>query len=258
MTVAGPIRIGVDAGSSTWKAVAIGPDRRIVATTVERSEPKVEAQTERVLRAMLGALGGIRPDAIGATGYGRKRVPGAVIRPTEIAAHAFGAAWLVPEASLVLDVGGQDAKAIRLGPGGRVLEFAMNDRCAAGTGRFLENTLARLDVAWDQVETRSKEAARAARVSSTCAVFAETEIVGMIAEGTPVPEVVRGLIDSLAERLAALVAQVHPGGVVVATGGVARCRPLLAAVSARIGFPVRSAPEPQIVGALGAALLAGP
>jgi activator of 2-hydroxyglutaryl-CoA dehydratase len=102
-----------------------------------------------------------------------------------------------------------------------------------------------------------RQAARPARISSTCAVFAETEIVGLLADGVPVAEVVRGLVESLAERLAALLAQVRPDGPITATGGVARGPALLEAIAARIGRPVRAAPEPQLVGALGAALLAG-
>lgn len=257
MTDGRVLRVGVDAGSTTWKAVVIDAEGRIAAARIERAEPRVDAQTERCLAEILGSLGLDRRPPVGATGYGRKRVGGALLRPTEIASHAFGAAWVVPEASLVLDVGGQDAKAIRLGPGGRAAEFAMNDRCAAGTGRFLENTLARLGVSWDSVAGLTETAAQAAPISSTCAVFAETEIVGMVADGVPIPEVVRGLIESLAERLTALVAQVHPGGTVVATGGVAQCAPLLAAIGNRLGHTVRAAPAPQIVGALGAALLAG-
>jgi predicted CoA-substrate-specific enzyme activase len=176
---------------------------------------------------------------------------------TEIAAHAFGAAWIDPSAGFVIDVGGQDAKAIRLGPGGRAVEFAMNDRCAAGTGRFLENALRRLGLGWDEVEPTVRSASHAARISSTCAVPAETEIVGLLADGAPVAEVVRGLVDALAERLVALLSQVRPDGPVVATGGVARCAPLLEAIASRLGQPVTTLPEPQIVGALGAALPSG-
>jgi (R)-2-hydroxyacyl-CoA dehydratese activating ATPase len=251
------VRAGVDAGSTTWKAVVVDPEGRVLATRIEPAEPRVDEQTRRSLAALLAPLGSGRPAALGATGYGRKRVPDATLRTTEIAAHAFGAASLVPSAGFVLDVGGQDAKAIRLGPGGRAVEFAMNDRCAAGTGRFLENSIHRLRLGWDDVERVVREAARPARISSTCAVFAETEIVGLLADGVPVPEVVRGLVESLAERLAALLAQVRPDGPVLATGGVARGSVLLEALARRIGQPVRAAPEPQLVGALGAALLAG-
>ena len=250
-----PVRVGVDAGSTTWKAVAVDRDGRIVATRIEPAEPRVDEQTRRNLAEMLAPLGIDRPASLGATGYGRKRVPDATTRLTEIAAHAFGVAWLLPSAHFVLDVGGQDAKAIRLGPGGRALEFAMNDRCAAGTGRFLENSLLRLKLGWDDVERTVRQAAQPARISSTCAVFAETEIVGLLADGVPVADVVRGLVESLAERLAALLAQVRPDGPVTATGGVARGTTLLEAIARRIGRPVVAAPEPQIVGALGAALL---
>ncbi|MBI5487555.1 MAG: 2-hydroxyglutaryl-CoA dehydratase [Deltaproteobacteria bacterium] len=251
------LRVGVDAGSTTWKAVAIDGEDRVVAVRIEPSEPRVDEQTRRGLEDMLRPFGGARPQAIGATGYGRKRVPDATSRVTEIAAHAAGAARLVPSAGFVLDVGGQDAKAIRLGPGGRALEFAMNDRCAAGTGRFLENALARLKLGWDDLDHTVRAAVRPARISSTCAVFAETEIVGLLADGVPVPDVVRGLVDSLAERLAALVSQVRPDGPVTATGGLARAAALLEAVASRIGQPVRPAPDPQLAGALGAAVLAG-
>ncbi|MBN1773702.1 MAG: 2-hydroxyglutaryl-CoA dehydratase [Deltaproteobacteria bacterium] len=255
--MSGGLRAGVDAGSTTWKAVVIDDDGRVVAARIEPAEPRVDVQTRRVLAELLGGPApGPRP-TLGATGYGRRRVPDATTRITEIAAHAFGTARVVPDARFVLDVGGQDAKAIRLGPGGRAAEFAMNDRCAAGTGRFLENALARLHLDWADLERTVRAAERPARISSTCAVFAETEIVGLLADGVPVPDVVRGLVDSLAERLAALLAQVRPDGPITATGGVARGRTLLEAIAVRIGQPVRPAPEPQLVGALGAALLAG-
>ncbi len=255
--MSGGWRVGVDAGSTTWKAVLVDGDGRIVAARIEPAEPRVDEQTRRVLAELLGAVGPDLRPPLGATGYGRRRVPEATHRLTEIAAHAFGAAWVVPDARFVLDVGGQDAKAIRLGPGGRAAEFAMNDRCAAGTGRFLENALARLHLDWADLEPTVRAAGRPARISSTCAVFAETEIVGLLADGVPVPEVVRGLVESLAERLAALLAQVRPDGPIIATGGVARGGTLLEAIAARAGQPVRPAPEPQLVGALGAALLAG-
>jgi len=254
--VNGGRRVGVDAGSTTWKAVVIEEDGRIVASRIEAAEPRVEAQTRRVLDELLGPAGGARPP-LAATGYGRRRVPDATTRLTEIAAHARGAARVAPDARFVLDVGGQDAKAIRLGPGGRAVEFAMNDRCAAGTGRFLENALARLHLDWADLERTVGAAARPARISSTCAVFAETEIVGLLADGVPVAEVVRGLVEALADRLAALLAQVRPDGPIAATGGVARNRALLEAIAARVGHPVRATPDPQLVGALGAALSVG-
>jgi predicted CoA-substrate-specific enzyme activase len=191
--VSGPAAIGVDVGSTTCKAVAIDAAGTILDRRVEPTDPRIERQVERLVAAV--GKGAVAP--LGATGYGRKRVPGARAL-TEITCHARGAFARTGRAALLVDMGGQDTKVIRLGPGGEVLDFAMNDKCAAGTGRFLEVILGRLQVPLDGLAERAARAPRAVPVSSTCTVFAESEVISLVAGDEPLDGIVRGLHVALA------------------------------------------------------------
>ncbi len=244
--------LGVDVGSTTCKAVAIDAAGRILARAVEPVDPRIEPQVERLLAEVRGPGGGALP--VGATGYGRKRVPGGRAI-TEITCHGRGAFACTGRPGLLLDLGGQDSKAIRLGPGGQVLDFAMNDKCAAGTGRFLEVILGRLRVPLAEVAALAASAEAAVAVSSTCTVFAESEVISLVASGAPLPGIVRGLHLSLASRIASLAR--GPGAAaaeVFASGGVALNAAMIAALGEQLGRTVQVLPEPQLVGALGAAL----
>ncbi len=244
--------LGVDVGSTTCKAVAVDAAGRILARAVEPVDPYIEPQVERLLAAVRGPDGASLP--LGATGYGRRRVPGGRA-VTEITCHARGAFACTGRPGLLLDLGGQDSKAIRVGPGGQVLDFAMNDKCAAGTGRFLEVILGRLRVPLAEVAALAAGAERAVAVSSTCTVFAESEVISLVASGAPLPGIVRGLHLSLASRIAALAR--GPGGSapeVFASGGVALNAAMVEALSEQLGRTVQVLPEPQLMGALGAAL----
>ncbi len=245
------VALGVDVGSTTCKAVAIDGAGRILARAVEPVDPRIEPQVERLLSAVGGAA---RDLPVGATGYGRKRVPGGRA-VTEITCHARGAFAWTGRPGLLLDVGGQDTKVIRLGPGGQVQDFTMNDKCAAGTGRFLEVVLARLRVPLGEVAALSNRAERAVPISSTCTVFAESEVISLVASGEPLEGILRGLHRALASRVAGLVR--GPGGApgeVFLSGGVALNAAMVAALGEQLGRPVNVLPEPQLVGALGAAL----
>lgn len=247
-----PAALGVDVGSTTCKAVAIDAGGRILAQAVEPVDPRLEPQVERLLAAVRGDGGAGIP--VGATGYGRKRVPGARAT-TEITCHARGAFARTGRPGLLLDLGGQDTKAIHLGKGGQVLDFSMNDKCAAGTGRFLEVILGRLRVPLAEVAALSASAGWAVPVSSTCTVFAESEVISLVAAGEPLPGIVRGLHRALASRVAALVR--GPGAAaaeVFLSGGVALNAAMVAALGEELGRVVQVLPEPQLVGALGAAL----
>jgi predicted CoA-substrate-specific enzyme activase len=246
---AGASAIGVDAGSTTCKAVAIDAGGRILARRVEPASPRVDEQATRLVRELRAEVGGEPP--VGATGYGRKRVA-AGRALTEITCHARGAFALAGRAGLLVDVGGQDTKVIRVGPGGDVLDFAMNDKCAAGTGRFLEVILARLHVPLAEVAAFAARAARAVTVSSTCTVFAESEVISLVAAGEPVEGIVKGLHAALASRVAALAR--GAGGEVFMSGGVALNAAMVAALGEALGRAVTVLPEPQLAGALGAAL----
>jgi predicted CoA-substrate-specific enzyme activase len=244
------VAIGVDAGSATCKAVAIDAAGRIVAHRLEPASPRVDQQAARMVAELRADVGGDPP--VGATGYGRKRVS-AGRALTEITCHARGAYARVGRPGLLIDMGGQDTKLIRVGAGGDVLDFAMNDKCAAGTGRFLEVILGRLEVPLDHVAEVAGRAARDVAVSSTCTVFAETEVVSLVASGEPVAGIVKGIHAALAARVAAM-ARFAPEAEVFLSGGVARNRAMVAALSEALHRPVQVVPEPQLVGALGAAL----
>ncbi len=247
-----PAAIGVDVGSTTWKAVVIDRSGSVLASLVEAADPLVEAQTERCL-AELRRRAEAPPDLpVGATGYGRKRVA-AGRSLTEITCHARGAFARTGRPGVLVDIGGQDTKVIRIDARGEVLDFAMNDKCAAGTGRFLEVILGRLRVPLGEVAARVAAAPRAVSVSSTCTVFAESEVVSLVAAGEPVEGIVRGLHASLARRVASLAGSVPSGEAVFLSGGVALNPAMVSALVEALGRAVTVVPDPQLVGALGAA-----
>jgi len=247
------VAIGVDAGSTTWKGVVIDSAGEILGSVVVAAEPLVEQQTNREVAKLREATQTPGDTPVGATGYGRKRV-GADRAITEITCHARGAFHRTGRAGVLVDMGGQDSKVIRIGPDGMVADFAMNDKCAAGTGRFLEVLLGRLKVAWDQVPGLVDSAESAVSVSSTCTVFAESEVISLMAEGEPVEGILKGVHQSLASRVAALAGTIPTGTAVFMSGGVALGQVMVDAMSAALGREVTVLPEPQLVGALGAAL----
>jgi predicted CoA-substrate-specific enzyme activase len=249
------VAIGVDVGSTTCKAVAVDAAGRPVARRVEPVDPRIEPQVERMVRELREETGAAGP--VGATGYGRKRVPSGRAL-TETTCHARGAFATLRRPGVLVDMGGQDTKVIRIGPAGEVLDFAMNDKCAAGTGRFLEVILGRLRVPFDEVPAQVARAARAVPVSSTCTVFAESEVISLVAGGEPLEGILKGLHQALAARVAALARGTAASGEVFMSGGVALNVAMVAALQEALGRPVQVVPEPQLVGALGAALSALP
>jgi len=250
----GAVVLGVDVGSTSWKGVAVDSAGRIVARRVEATDPRIEAQTERLV-AELRAISGAGHDApLGATGYGRKRVPAATRILTEITCHARGAYHLTGRPGVLIDFGGQDTKVIRIGDGGEVSDFRMNDKCAAGTGRFLEVILARLGVGLDQAPELVARAAGEVAISSTCTVFAESEVISLVAQGEPLPAIVLGLHRALSGRVATLAGRLVDDAELFMSGGVALNRAMADALAAAVGRPITVLPEPQLVGALGAAV----
>ncbi len=247
------VTLGVDAGSTTWKGVVLDGAGEILDSVVVASEPLVEQQTRMELAKLREATCAPRETPVGATGYGRKRV-GADRAITEITCHARGAFHLTAKAGVLVDMGGQDSKVIRIGSDGMVADFSMNDKCAAGTGRFLEVLLGRLKVGWDQVPGLVDSAESAVSVSSTCTVFAESEVISLMAEGEPVPGILKGVHLSLASRVAALAGILPDDIEVFMSGGVALGGAMVNALAKELGRPVTVLAEPQLVGALGAAL----
>ena len=266
------VAVGVDVGSTTCKVVAIDASGAIVARRVEPTDPRIERQVERLVAEVQGAASAesaapaaaagaapapgsaiASPLPLGATGYGRKRVPGARAL-TEITCHARGAFSRAGRAAVLVDMGGQDTKVIRIGPDGAVVDFAMNDKCAAGTGRFLEVILGRLHVPFDGLAELVASAPRAVPVSSTCTVFAESEVISLVASDEPVEGIVKGLHVALASRVAALARGSAGRDEILMSGGVALNGAMVAALGDALGRSVKVLPDPQLVGALGAAL----
>jgi predicted CoA-substrate-specific enzyme activase len=175
---------------------------------------------------------------------------------TEITCHARGAFFVHPETRTVIDIGGQDSKVIRLDGQGRNVDFQMNDKCAAGTGRFLEVMAHALEVNLEDLGGLSLSAQRTIQISSMCTVFAESEVVSLIAENQPKEVIIRGLHDAIADRILGLVRRVGVEEKVTLTGGVAKNEGVVRALEERLAVRLFVPPEPQIIGALGAALLA--
>jgi predicted CoA-substrate-specific enzyme activase len=190
------------------------------------------------------------------TGYGRERVEFGDGRITEITAHGRGALSLFPGTRTVIDIGGQDSKVIRLDEAGRVINFQMNDKCAAGTGRFLEVMARALEVDVAQMGELSLNSRNPLRVSSVCTVFAESEVVGLIARGEKREDILRAIHAAVADRTQGLAGRVGLKPEVTLSGGVAKNKGVVRALEERLGFKVNIPQEPQTTGALGAALIA--
>jgi predicted CoA-substrate-specific enzyme activase len=248
--------MGIDIGSATAKIVAVDGRGEMVWHLLEPAEPRLEDQVARFLdqaRRQAGPLEGV---AIVATGYGRKLVPGAVRQVTEISCHARGVFSEFGRGGTLVDIGGQDSKVIALDPDGVIRDFAMNDKCAAGTGRFLEVMARTLEVDLDEMGRLSRQARSPVSVSSTCTVFAESEVVSLIAQGHAKDEIIAGLHNAIADRVASLVQRVGLAEPAAMTGGVAKNAGVVRALESKLGVRLLVPPEPQIVGALGAALIA--
>jgi predicted CoA-substrate-specific enzyme activase len=194
-------------------------------------------------------------DFIVATGYGRISVPFADKQITEITCHARGIRALFPSVRTIIDIGGQDSKGIKLDSEGKVANFVMNDKCAAGTGRFLEVIAEALGIDLTDMGRISAMADGYVQISNTCTVFAEHEVTSRLAEGAAIPEIVAGLHESIAGRVVNMVRHLGLEKDVVVTGGGAKNTGLIQAIESKVGFSVLIPPEPFITGALGAALI---
>ncbi len=249
---------GIDAGSRTIKVMLVDADTlATVGSGVVDQGVEQEALAQRLLVGVIEA-NGLARDAIAAvvaTGYGRKLIRTADAHITEITCQAAGIRHCMPGARTVVDIGGQDSKLLRLKPDGQVSDFAMNDRCAAGTGRFLEMVAAQLGVRMVELGEMAARSRQVARISSMCVVFAETEIVGLLAQGCTAEDIAAGIQAAIAQRVCTM-GGVKPTPPVVFTGGVALVPGMDAALSAAFGNSVAIAPRPQLTCALGAALIA--
>jgi len=241
---------GIDIGSRSIEVVVM-EDGRVVETRQGDSgfDPLKEA---------LKLLDGTKHDRIMATGYGRHLLEVALDSPTvtEIKAYAVGTLFLVPQARTILDIGGQDSKAISLNESGRVLKFEMNDRCAAGTGKFLEVMARALGFTIEEFGSQALKARKDIQISSMCTVFAESEVTSLLAKGEERLDIALGLHRSVVRRAAGMLKRVSEQGPLVFAGGVARNPCMHRLLEEALQTEVTVPENPQMVGALGAALLA--
>jgi predicted CoA-substrate-specific enzyme activase len=250
--------LGVDLGSTTAKTVVVDDGGDIVASQVVQMGAVSRAGLARSMAGALDAAGLGEADiaATIATGYGRRLVPGVGRTFTEITCHARGVAAMVPGTRLVVDIGGQDSKAILIDTAGIVENFAMNDRCASGTGRFFEVLARAIECEIGELADLALRGERDLEVSSMCATFAETEIISLLARGEYREDIAASVHRAVAARTLGLVAQVGKVAPVVMTGGVARNAAAVRFLEQTLGLPVTVPATPQITGAYGAALLA--
>ena len=248
---------GLDIGAATAKAVVL-KSKEVVSSSLMPTGHSVIEATESVIKKALHRAGLSRSDLryIVSTGYGRRAVPFANKAITEIICHAAGVKSVVPQARTVIDIGGQDSKVIGIDEHGSVNNFAMNDKCSAGTGRFLEVMARVLDITIDEMGPISLRCQKPCGISSTCTVFAETEMVSLRAQGETREDMLGGIHKALAHRVAIMGAPVGFKGQVVFTGGVAKNVGIKKALEDEIGVDILVPREPQLTGALGAALLA--
>lgn len=247
---------GIDVGTTTTKAVIIDADKNLLGRAVRRSGADLTLAATKAFEEAI-ARAGIAKETIQfivATGFGRRNVPFADDSKTEISCHARGCHHYFREALTIVDIGGQDNKVIKLDAQGRRTDFAMNRKCAAGTGSFLEEIAYKLDLPLVDLEGLARTAASAAQIGSYCTVFSATEVLDRIRLGENANDIVRGLFDSVAKRILEMDTLTDR---VVMTGGVVAHNPIVAELlSARAGVEIEIAPYPQEMGAFGAALFA--
>jgi predicted CoA-substrate-specific enzyme activase len=248
---------GIDIGSTMTKVVIVEQNENVLSSIIgptgaEHRHLAFQVMTQAMQQAGLTID---LLDFIVATGYGRISVPFADKQITEITCHARGIRSLFPTARTIIDIGGQDSKGIKLDREGKVMNFVMNDKCAAGTGRFLEVIAETLGIKLTDMGALSLSAPQAVKISNTCTVFAEHEVTSRLAEGAQISEIVAGLHEAIAGRVVGMVRTLGIEKDVVVTGGGAKNIGLIKALETKLGFDVLVPSEPFITGALGAALL---
>ena len=250
--------MGIDSGSTSTNAVIMNGDRKIVASAVVRTGAKSGESAQRILNEVLSEAGLKREDIswIVSTGYGRVSIPFADENVTEISCHGRGAHYFNPAVRTILDIGGQDSKAIRLNEKGEVADFVMNDKCAAGTGRFLEMIARSLEVDVDELGSIALQSKEDIEITSMCSVFAESEVISLIANNREKTDIANGICRAVANKSYSLLKRVGLEAEFMMTGGVAKNAGVVRAVEEKLGTKLYICPEPEIVGAAGAALYA--
>jgi predicted CoA-substrate-specific enzyme activase len=249
---------GCDIGSLTAKAVILENGSVIISSEVIRASSRPEKSALEVMEAACARAGVNMNDITcwAGTGYGRKHIPFVQSVESEIACHARGAVFQEPSARTVIDIGGQDAKAIRMDENGSVIRYSYNDKCASGTGRFLEIIAEALDVPLDEMGSLSEKSTEMLTISNQCVVFAETEIISLVNEGREISDIISALHSAVANRAASLARGIGVEENAVMTGGVAKNSGMFKSLGLALGIELKQTPFPQINGALGAALFA--
>lgn len=249
---------GVDVGSTQTKAVIIDEERRIVGRALTDTGANVMLAAEGSFQEALkdSDLREEEVEYIVGTGYGRYKVTFGNTQVTEISCHGRGAVHMFPDTRTVVDMGGQDTKAISVAPTGEIVDFCMNDKCAAGTGRFLGAASSALDIPLERLGPTALEGERPVKISTTCTVFAESEVLSWLGKGKKIEDILLGVHQSIAARSAGLLRRVGINDQVTFTGGVARNTAMIATLNERLGVEVNVSEESHYMGALGAALFA--
>lgn len=252
------ISAGCDVGSLTTKAVILN-NTRLLGHAMIRSSINPEKSAYEVMEQALKATR-LSFDDVGfcvGTGYGRERIGFVKKTVSEISCHAKGAHFIQPSIRTIIDIGGQDCKAIRLSANGEIFKFITNDKCASGTGRFLEVMAKLLGLGLEELGSISKQATRPINLASTCTVWAQAEVIMHINDGMPSADLAAGINEAMAARVAILARSVGIEKDVCMTGGVAKNAGVLEAMEKQLGVPMRRLRvDPQMMGALGAAVFA--
>lgn len=249
--------MGIDVGSTASKCVILKDGKEIISKSLI-SVGTGTTGPARAIEAVLEECNLRKEDMnyILATGYGRNSIEGIDSEMSELSCHARAAYFLFPNVRTVIDIGGQDAKVLRISDRGMLENFAMNDKCAAGTGRFLDVMARIIEVKVDDLENLSAQSTKVVNISSTCTVFAESEVISQLAHNSNVCDIVRGIHRSVAGRVAGLAKRVGVEDTVVMTGGVARNNGVVTALEEELDKKIHVSPLAQYNGALGAALFA--
>jgi predicted CoA-substrate-specific enzyme activase len=249
---------GVDVGSTQTKSVIVNEERQIVGRSLLPTGANVIRAAEMAFQEALQTAG-VREEEVEyvvGTGYGRYKVTFGNTQVTEISCHGRGAVQMFPATRTVVDMGGQDTKAIRVSPVGEIVDFCMNDKCAAGTGRFLGAAATALEIPLDQLGPTAQRGERPVKISTTCTVFAESEVLSWLGKGKKIEDILQGVHQSIATRSAGLLRRVGVVEEVTFTGGVARNTAMIETLQHALGVTLNVSEESHYMGALGAALFA--
>jgi predicted CoA-substrate-specific enzyme activase len=251
------ITLGIDIGSSATKAIVLEDGSTTVASVMVPAGAGTSG-TQRVIEELKKVSGYelAQMDYIIATGYGRALFEPANRHVSELTCHAKGVSMLLPQTRTIIDIGGQDVKVLRVNETGNMLDFVMNEKCAAGTGRFLEVMARVLETEVSKLGELAGQSEKRLDISSTCTVFAESEVISQLANGAKLPDIAAGIHRSVAKSVCGLANRIGIKPQLAMTGGVARNVGVVRAIEERLGYPVIVPPMPQMTGALGAARLA--